>query len=69
MSEQGKAKPGIERRGFLRGLGIAAGGAAAAAPAVAAAADAEKGESPQEQAKSRYRATEHVKRFYALNRL
>jgi hypothetical protein len=69
MSEQGKAKPGsLERRSFLRGLGIAAGGAAAV-PAVAVAADAEKGEWPEEQAKSRYRATEHVKRFYALNRL
>lgn len=58
----------LERRDFLRGLGVAAGGAAAAAAAVPAGA-AEPTETPQEQAKTRYRESEHVKRFYALNRL
>ncbi len=59
---------GLERRDFLRGLGIAAGGVAAVAPVVGQAAEA-KSETPEEQVKSRYQETDHVKRFYALNRL
>jgi len=62
----GIAKAGIERRDLLKGLGLGTIGAAAAA-AVPGAADA--AESPQEQVKQRYQETEHVKRFYALNRL
>lgn len=57
----------LERRDFLRGLGVAAGGAAAVVPLVGEAA--EKTETPDEQVKKRYQETEHVKRFYALNRL
>ena len=61
-------KPGLERRRFLQGLGVATGSAVAVAAPIAAGA-AEVTESPEEQVKSRYRETEHVKRFYALNRL
>ncbi|OYD82226.1 hypothetical protein [Azospirillum brasilense] len=64
------AKTGLERRSLLKGLGLgAAGAAAAAAAATLRAAPAEAMESRQEQVKSRYRETDHVKRFYALNRL
>lgn len=65
--QEQKAEHRLERRSFLKGLGLAAGGTAGAAVAVAAAD--EEGETPEEQAKSRYRETEHVKRFYELNRL
>ncbi|AWJ86839.1 hypothetical protein TSH58p_25730 (plasmid) [Azospirillum sp. TSH58] len=61
-------KTGLERRSLLKGLGLGAAGAAAAA-ATLRAAPAEAEESRQEQVKSRYRETDHVKRFYALNRL
>jgi len=59
-------KPGIDRRDLLKGLGLGATGAAAVAVAPTGAHAAE---TPQEQVKQRYRETEHVKRFYALNRL
>jgi len=64
-----EATVGLERRGFLRGLGVAAGGAAAVAPVVLGAGAAEAAESPEEQAKGRYRETDHVKNYYHLNRL
>lgn len=68
--ERHDAKAAIERRRFLQGAGLAAGGAAAAAATAAIAAEEEAAvESPQEQAKARYRETPEVKRFYALNRL
>jgi hypothetical protein len=67
--ERRDAKAGIERRRFLQGAGLAAGGAAAAVAAVAAEDEAAVVETPQEQAKARYRETPEVKRFYALNRL
>ncbi|GLR81094.1 hypothetical protein HUE56_05170 (plasmid) [Azospirillum oryzae] len=58
----------LQRRDILKTLGLGAAGAAAAA--VLPAGDvAQAMESPQEQLKTRYRETEHVKRFYALNRL
>jgi hypothetical protein len=59
-------KTGIERRDLLKGLGLGTIGAAATA-ALPDAAQAY--EPPQDQVKQRYRETEHVKRFYALNRL
>ena len=62
--DKGQAR--LERRRFLRGLGLTAGGVVA----VPAAAQAqERVETPEEQVKERYQETEHVKRFYALNRL
>ncbi|HEY0834329.1 MAG TPA: twin-arginine translocation signal domain-containing protein [Azospirillum sp.] len=59
-------KTGIERRDLLKGLGLGAVGAAAATALPDAA---EAYEPPQDQVRQRYRETEHVKRFYALNRL
>lgn len=59
-------RPDVARRDILKGLGLAAG-TAAAAPALIPSADA--AETQDEQLKGRYQLTEHVKRFYALNRL
>ncbi|PWC36948.1 twin-arginine translocation signal domain-containing protein [Azospirillum sp. TSO22-1] len=56
---------GIDRRDLLKGLGFGAAGAAA----LTAAPTAEAAETPQEQVKQRYAETDHIKRFYALNRL
>ncbi len=70
-TKQAEAKqqhPPVERRRFLQGLGVAAGGAAAATAGTVALA-AEVNETDEEQAKGRYQETEHVKRFYALNRV
>jgi hypothetical protein len=76
------AAEATQRRGFLRGLGLAAGAAAAAAPAVAAgpagpqhsprsdtvpAGQARK-ESEAEKRAPRYRETPHVQAFYRTNR-
>lgn len=65
-------RKGVGRRGLLKGVGLATGGAAgavAAASAVLGAAEEEAREAPEEQAKARYRESEEVRRFYALNRL
>ena len=64
-----KAAAGLERRGFLRGLGVAAGGAAAVVPVVLGSGAAEAAESPEEQVKGRYQESDHVKNYYHLNRL
>ncbi len=58
----------LQRRDILKTLGLGAAGAAAVA-VLPAGEEAQAMESPQEQVKTRYRETEHVKRFYALNRL
>lgn len=63
----GSGKAGFDRRDLLKALGLGTAGAAAAT--VLPAGEAQADESPQDQVKSRYRETEHVKRFYALNRL
>jgi hypothetical protein len=63
MKGQDKSKLG--RRDFLRALGAGAGVAAAAPLATKAQAD---NESNDERRKARYRETDHVKRFYAVNR-
>ena len=64
--EAGDGREGLERRNFLRGLGLATG-TAVAAPVLNSTAEAD--ETPEEQAAERYQETDHVKRFYALNRL
>jgi hypothetical protein len=64
--EAGDGREGLERRNFLRGLGLATG-TAVAAPVLSSTAEAD--ETPEEQAAKRYQETDHVKRFYALNRL
>lgn len=63
-----KPKAGLERRSLLKGFGLGAAGAAVAAAALRAV-PAEAEESGPERLKARYRDTEHVERFYALNRL
>ena len=54
----------LGRRGFLRTLGV--GSVAVAAPLVSdARADTE---SNDEKRKARYKETDHVKKFYSVNR-
>ncbi len=60
-----KAKLG--RREFLRTLGAGAAVAAASGAALSGEAVADT-ETSREKRKSRYRATEHVKTFYRVNR-
>ena len=66
--EKPGGKPEMDRRALLKTLGLGTMGAAAGAVLPSATA-AEAAESPQDQVKARYRETDHVKRFYALNRL
>ena len=56
---------GLGRRGFLRTLGV--GGVAVAAPLVADVANADT-ESNDEKRKARYKETDHVKKYYSVNR-
>jgi hypothetical protein len=63
MKTQDKATVG--RRQFLRSVGIGAAATAAAPLATPAAADSETND---EKRKSRYKETEHVKAYYAVNR-
>jgi hypothetical protein len=63
----GTPSVGLERRAFLKGVGAA--GAGAAAVVATAATGAQAAESNEDQVRQRYSETEHVKRFYALNRL
>jgi hypothetical protein len=58
----------VERRDFLKAIGLAGAGAVAAAVPLAVT-EAEAAESPQERIKPRYQETQHVKQYYALNRL
>jgi hypothetical protein len=60
-----KAKLG--RRAFLRALGAGASIAAAGVGPLVGEAIADT-ETSQEKRKSRYRATEHVKTYYRVNR-
>lgn len=57
----------LDRRGFLKavGLGAATAGAAVAPLGSEALADSESGD---EKRKSRYRETDHVKTYYRVNR-
>lgn len=63
MKAQGKAMVG--RRDFLRVLGGGAGAAAAVPLGSEARADSETND---EKRKARYRETDHVKKFYSVNR-
>jgi hypothetical protein len=65
MKTESKAKVG--RREFLRVLGAGAGVAAAAAGPLATSARADT-ETNDEKRKSRYKETDHVKKFYSVNR-
>ena len=59
-------KTAVGRRDFLRALGAGAG-IAATAPIVATEAKADN-ESNDEKRKARYKDSDHVKKFYAVNR-
>ena len=63
MKAQGKAVVG--RRDFLRVLGAGAGAAATVPLGTEAKADSETND---EKRKARYRETDHVKKFYSVNR-
>jgi len=60
-------KTAVGRREFLRVLGAGAGVAATTAAPLATAAKADS-ENNDEKRKARYRETDHVKKFYAVNR-
>ncbi len=73
MSRTKTTPDATQRRGFLRGLGLAAGAAAATAgPAAADRSDTvpagqARKESEAEKRAPRYRETAHVKAFYRTN--
>jgi hypothetical protein len=56
----------VGRRDFLRAIGAGAVGVAASAPLGGEAEAAT--ESPDEQRKARYKETDHIKRYYSVNR-
>lgn len=58
---------GPNRRDMLKGAALAGVGAAVAVPLAVTGAEAAEGAA--EQIKGRYRETEHIKRYYYLNRL
>jgi hypothetical protein len=58
-------KTTLGRREFLRVLGAGAGVTAAAPLVSEARADSEKSD---EKTKARYKETDHIKKFYAVNR-
>ena len=67
------APDATQRRGFLRGLGMAGAAAAAAAPAEAQRADSvpagdARKESDAEKRAARDRETAHVQTYYRTNR-
>jgi len=66
MASDQKKTGTVERRDFLKAVGLA-GTAAVAVPLAVTGAEAE--ESSEERIKPRYQETQHVKQFYALNRL
>jgi hypothetical protein len=69
MMRDQKMEPKVKlgRREFLRTLGAGATVAAASAATLSGEAVADT-ETSREKRKSRYRATEHVKTFYRVNR-
>jgi hypothetical protein len=56
----------VGRRDFLRAVGAGAVGIAASAPLTGEAQAAT--ESPEEQRKARYKETDHIRRYYSVNR-
>jgi hypothetical protein len=59
----------VERRGFLKALGLGAGAAAGGVAADVATAPAEAQESRSERTKARYKAdSPHIQAFYRTNR-
>lgn len=72
MKLEHKASPagerGVSRRNLLRAVGAGAGAAAAATTLPLASPAQADSETNDEKRKSRYRETDHVKTFYAVNR-
>lgn len=65
-NEKDIVKSNVDRRGFLRAMGVGAGLAATAAAPLATEAVAS--ESASEQKKARYNPnSEHIKTFYRVN--
>lgn len=56
----------LGRRDFLHALGAGAVGVAASVPLAAETQAAT--ESPDEQRKARYKESDHIKRYYSVNR-
>ncbi len=68
MASEIVTKAKIERRGFLKALGLGAGAAATGVVADAALSPAAANESKSDRTKARYKETDHVKAFYRTNR-
>lgn len=64
MSEK-KRPEGLDRRVFLRTVGV---GVAATAAVPLASTEAMAMKPPNDEGKARYRESEHVKAFYRVNR-
>ncbi len=68
-ASQAIAAAKVERRGFLKALGLGAGAAAAGVSADAALSPAAAQESRNDRTKARYKANSaHVQAFYRTNR-
>jgi hypothetical protein len=63
-----KSDAKVDRRGFLKGLGTGAAGVATVAAGASVPSPALAAESAADKTKTRYRETDHVKKFYATNR-
>ena len=61
-------KADLNRRGFLKGVGTGAAGAATVAAGMGLSESAVAAESATDKKKIRYRASDHVKKYYETNR-
>jgi hypothetical protein len=68
MASETIIKAKVERRGFLKALGLGAGAAASGVVADAAMTPVAAQESRGERTKARYKETDHVKAYYRTNR-
>lgn len=68
VSNTKEDKPGVSRRGLLRGLGLGAAGAAAAGTLVREAEAASTKQAASAPRSGGYRESDHVRRVYELAR-
>jgi secreted PhoX family phosphatase len=68
MASEIVTKAKIERRGFLKALGLGAGAAATGVVGEAALSPAAATENKNDRTKARYKETDHVKAYYRTNR-